>query len=241
MDGTFSRRTYLLSISVPLTGLAGCIADAPEEAATDTDDVADSSNTSVETPTASRTETGEPTKAPGPPTTETVTNDAPTATELETDAPESTRTETPTRTRTATPPAQPKIREVTDGFGHTLSFSDDDYPGDPVSRATVDDEVVVEDGLEVRLCVTDVDARPDDDLTYAYRFGHTRTDHPDNPRVTDRVDADCWTWEMRREDYQSAWTFMVWVRNGDDMYYQNQSVESDYRVDIEYTNLTLAE
>lgn len=137
-------------------------------------------------------------------------------------------------------PSQPKIREITDNMGHTFTISDDDYPGEPVSAVRVDDEVVVKGGLQVELCVTEVAAQSDNEITYSYRFGNTRSEHADNPEE-DRIDDNCWRWEMQRSDYQSEWGFRIWIRNEDDIYYQNDSVESDYRVDIYYTNLSLEE
>lgn len=235
MGGKLSRRRCLAGMTLSIAGLAGCIADdgaespstEPAEPPGPTD-----APTEESTDPPSPTETREPAEPGDSTSTETPSETEPTETGTTTETPESTST-------TETPPSQPKIREVTDNFGHTFTFTDDDYSGEPVSSVTVEDEIIVEDGLDVRLCVTDVDARSDDDLTFTYRFGHSRSEHPDNPRATDRIEKACWTWGMQREDYQSDWVFMIWVRNGDDVYYQNQSVESDYRVDIRYTNLTV--
>jgi hypothetical protein len=44
---------------------------------------------------------------------------------------------------------------------------------------------------------------------------------------------------MQRTDYQSDWEFKIWISNGDEIGYQND--ETDYRVVIRYTNLTLEE
>lgn len=148
-------------------------------------------------------------------------------------------TETETQTETE-PPSQPKIREVTDNMGHTFTFSDADYAGSPVSSVRVDDEVEVSDGMDIELCVTEVAKRTNDEVTYSFRFGNSRSEHPDNPEAT-RIEDNCWSWEMQRSDYQSDWGFRIWVRNQDEIYYQNSSVESDYRVDVYYTNLTLDE
>lgn len=148
-----------------------------------------------------------------------------------------TSADTGTETETETePPSQPKIREVRDNFGHTFTFD-----GDTGGSVRVDDEVVVSDETVVELCVTDVAKRDDDSITFSYDFLDDAR-HPDNPgSAADRIADNCWSWEMRREDYQSDWGFRIWVRNDDEIYYQNNSVETDYSVTVYYTNLTLAE
>lgn len=133
-------------------------------------------------------------------------------------------------------PSQPKIAEVEDNFGHTFTFS-----RDTSDSVRVDDEIVVSDDTVVELCVTEVAKQDDDNITYSYEFLDDAS-HPDNPeRATDRIEGNCWSWDMRRNDYQSRWGFRIWIRNEDEIYYQNNSVESDYRVDVYYTNLTLEE
>jgi len=149
----------------------------------------------------------------------------------EEDRTEQEETEEPTETE---PPSQPKIREVTDNFGHTFTFS-----RDTSDSVRVDDEVVVSDDTAVELCVTEVAKQSDDDVTYSYDFLDDAS-HPDNPdRATDRIENNCWSWDMRRADYQADWGFRIWVRNEDEIYYHNNSVESDYVADVYYTNLTL--
>jgi hypothetical protein len=139
-------------------------------------------------------------------------------------------------TPTETSPSQPKIREVQDNFGHTFEFS-----GDTGGAVRVDDEIVVSDETAVELCVTDVAKQDDNSITYSYDFLDDAS-HPDNPeRATTRIEENCWRWAMRRTDYQSRWGFRIWIRNEDEIYYQNNSVESDYRVDVYYTNLRLDE
>jgi hypothetical protein len=153
---------------------------------------------------------------------------APTETETETPA----ETETPTETETE-PPSQPKIREVEDNFGHTFEFS-----GDTGDAVRVDDEIIVSDDTVVELCVTDVAKQKEDDVVYSYWFGNTLSEHPDN---VEKVEDNCNSWDMRRTDYQSDWGFKIWVSNGDEIYYQNDASESDYRAGVYYTNLTLEE
>lgn len=135
-------------------------------------------------------------------------------------------------------PSQPKIFEVTDNFGHEIAISAEDPPSKDVS---IDDEVMVSDDTVIELCVTEVAKAADDTITYSFEFLDD-ADHPDNPEGPEmRTDDNCWEWDMRREDYQSRWVFRIWVRNQDDIYYQNNSVESDFSVDVMYTNLTLEE
>jgi hypothetical protein len=131
-------------------------------------------------------------------------------------------------------PSQPKIREVTDSMGHTFTFS-----RDASDSVRVDDEIVVSDDTVVELCVTEVAAESDDEVSYSYTFLEDR-DHSDNPEETELSD-DCWEWDMRRNDYQSQWGYRIWVSNDDDIYYHNNSNETDYAVDIYYTNLRLAD
>lgn len=131
-------------------------------------------------------------------------------------------------------PSQPKIREVTDNMGHTFNFSDDSW-----AQVRVDDEIIVSDDTVVELCVTEVAAESDDEISYSYTFLEDR-DHPDNPEETELSD-NCWEWNMRRNDYQSQWGYRIWVSNDDDIYYHNNSNETDYAVDIYYTNLRLAD
>jgi hypothetical protein len=129
-------------------------------------------------------------------------------------------------------PSQPKIAEVQDNFGHTFTFS-----RDASDSVRVDDEVVVSDETVVKLCVTDVAAESDDEISYSYTFLGDR-DHPDNPEET-KLGDNCWEWDMRRNDYQSQWGYRIWVSNDDDIYYHNNSNETDYSADIYYTNLRL--
>jgi hypothetical protein len=154
-----------------------------------------------------------------------------TPSKTESKTPADTESEPPTETE---PPSQPKIREVTDNFGHTFEFS-----SDTGGSFHVDDEIVVNDDTTVELCVTDVAKRDDHTVTYSYDFLKDAR-HPDNPeRASDRIESNCWNWDMRRTDFQSYWGFRIWLRNDDEIYYQNNSVESDYRVDVYYDNLTL--
>jgi hypothetical protein len=133
-------------------------------------------------------------------------------------------------------PSQPKIAEVQDNFGHTFTFS-----RDSADSVHVDDEIVASDDTSIELCVTEVAKQEEDNVTYSYEFLDDAS-HPDNPeRATDRIEKNCWSWDMRRNDYKSRWGFRIWIRNEDDIYYQNNSVESDYSVDVYYTNLTLEE
>jgi hypothetical protein len=128
-------------------------------------------------------------------------------------------------------PSQPKIREVTDNFGHTFSFS-----RDASDSVRVDDEVVVSDDTAVELCVTDVAKQEEDDVVYSYWFGNTLSEHPDN---VEKVEDNCNSWDMQRSDYQSDWGFKIWISNGDEIGYQNEG--TDYRAGVYYTNLTLEE
>lgn len=147
-----------------------------------------------------------------------------------------TPTETETETPTETSPSQPKIREVQDNFGHTFSFR-----RESVDSVRVDDEIVVSDDTVIELCVTEVAKQEGDTITYSYDFLGDAA-HPDNPEsATTRIENNCWSWDMRRTDYKSDWGFRIWVRNEDEIYYQNDSVESDFSANVYYTNLTLAE
>jgi len=135
-------------------------------------------------------------------------------------------------------PSQPKIFEVTDNFGHEIAISAEDPPSKDVS---IDDELVVSEDTVIDLCVTEVAKTDEDTITYSFDFLND-AEHPDNPESADaRIESNCWEWDMRREDYQSRWGFRIWIRNQDNIYYQNNSVESDFSVDVYYTNLTLEE
>lgn len=230
------RRAFLSAIPVTAV-VAGCIG-------TDSGDAINNEPGDTHPSTTTRTpaRTGTKSQSEPPTETDTITNsETESQTRTATETPTETVTESPTNTATSTPepPDQPKIREVQNNLGHTFKFTDDDFPGSPVTRAEVEDEVVVKDGMELELCVTEVAKKPGDTVTYSFRHGNSQSDHPDNPRATDRIKANCWSWIMRREDYSSRWHFRIWVRNEDEIYYQNDSPESDYMVDVDYTNLTL--
>jgi len=135
-------------------------------------------------------------------------------------------------------PSQPKIFEVTDNFGHEIAISAEDPPSKDVS---IDDELVISDDTVIEICVTEVAKAAEDTITYSFDFLND-AEHPDNPENAEaRIESNCWEWNMRREDYQSRWGFRIWIRNQDDIYYQNDSVESDFSVDVYYTNITLEE
>lgn len=119
-----------------------------------------------------------------------------------------------------------------DNFGNTFAFD-----RDASDSAQVDEEIVVSDDTEVDLCVTEVEASGD--VWFSYWFGSQQSDHPDNTAGDARSSERCWSWEMEREDYASEWRFSIWARNADDIYYQNDAVESDYRVTVYNTNLTV--
>lgn len=128
-------------------------------------------------------------------------------------------------------PTQPKIREVKDNFGNAFRFN-----RDARDSVEVTDEIVVSDDTEIELCVTDVATQEEDDLVYTYWFGNTLSDHPDN---ADGIEDNCRSWNMKRSDYESDWGFSIWISNEDKIGYQND--DTDYRVDVYYTNLTLEE
>jgi hypothetical protein len=217
MEEQVRRRAYLSSIAV--SGLlAGCISD-------DSENESGTQNTS--TPPS---ETEAPTEKS--PTTEATESSKeirePTERQTETEQP----TETPDETEPS--PMQPKIREVQDNFGNTFTFDDDSS-----ASVQVDDEIVVSDETEIELCVTDVDKHEDDDVMFSYWFGNSRAEHPNNTAGDARLEENCRRWDMKRDDYSSHWGFSIWIRNEDEIYYQNDSVESDYRVVIHYNNLKL--
>jgi hypothetical protein len=149
----------------------------------------------------------------------------------------STEREEPAETQTPTPdprPNQPKIWEVQDNFGNTLTFEHDGS-----EQVHVEEEIVVNDETEIQVCVTDIAKKLDDEIEYHFRFGNTVTSHPDNEREWTR--DNCHVWNMSHEDYTSNWSIGIHIRNGDRTYYQNPGFESDYRTIIHYKNLTLAE
>lgn len=160
-----------------------------------------------------------------------------------------TETETDTPTETSTPPGEnnaeivsesemPKIKRVTDNFGHTFVWDPEEDPSEGF-YPQVEDEVVVSDDTRVTLTVEELLADPGDSLSYSYVFGTSQRDHPDNTAFDQRVRSNTHTWDMRREDYSSSWSFSVYIRNEDDIYYQNESIQTDFQVDVTYSNLTL--
>lgn len=128
-------------------------------------------------------------------------------------------------------PSQPKIREVKDNFGNSFKFN-----RDASDSVEVNDEIVVSDDTKIELCVTEVAKQEEDDLVYTYWFGNSLSDHPDN---ADEIEENCRSWNMKRSDYESNWDFSIWISNEDEIGYQND--DTDYRVDVYYTNLTLEE
>lgn len=160
-----------------------------------------------------------------------------------------TETETETPTETSTPPGEnnaeivsesdmPKIRKVTDNFGNTFVWdpkedsSEGFYPG-------VEEELTVSDDTTVSLTVEEILADPEDDLSYSYLFGSSAGDHPDNTRFDERIQSNTHTWNMKRDDYSSDWSFRVYLRNEDDIYYQNESIQTDFQFRVSYSNLML--
>lgn len=129
----------------------------------------------------------------------------------------------------------PKIRKVTDNFGHTF-VRDPDEDDDGFS-VQVEDEVVVSDDTSIRLTVEEILANPEDEISYSY--DSSIRDHPDNMRSDDRTRSNTHTWNMRREDYSSDWGFRAYLRNEDDIYYQNESIQTDFVFTVTYSNLTL--
>jgi hypothetical protein len=189
--------------------------------------------TDTTTPTPEQTQTATQTKTSTP--TETQAQPE-TATQTQTSTPTETATETPTQTPTFDSPDQPKIAEITDNFGHTFRPT-----RDAGQQFQVNDEVVVSDDTQVEICVTEVAKQASDEVTYSYWFGNSKAEHTDNTAGDARIEDSCHTWNMRREDYSSHWGFSIWLRNEDDIYYYNDTTESDYRVVIHYNNLTLEE
>jgi hypothetical protein len=183
--------------------------------------------TASETPTATLTDTQTPTATSTSSPTETPT---PTPTET----PAKTPTPTPTATPTPESPDQPKIREVQDNFGHTFEVTNEHD-----EQFTVEEEIVVDNDTTVELCVTEINKQSEDEISYDYWFGHTRSEHPDSPEGW--VSDDCWIWDMNKDYYSSSWTFQMWIRNQDNIYYHNRSNESDFRVVVRYENITLAD
>jgi len=161
-----------------------------------------------------------------------------------------TETETATETETSTPPGEnnaeivkesdmPKIRKVTDNFGHTFVWDPDEYHSDSTYAASVEDEIVVSDETTVRLTVEEIWADSDDTLSYSYVFGSSESDHPDNTAPDERVASSTHRWDMRRDDYTDQWRFSVYLRNSDNIYYQNESTQTDFKFTAFYENLTL--
>lgn len=157
-----------------------------------------------------------------------------------------TETETETSTETPTPPGEnnaeivsesdmPKIRKVTDNFGHTFVWDPDEYHSDANYAVSTDDEIVVSDDTTVTLTVEEIWADPEDRLLYTYRL--QGSSHPDNVREEVRRNTN--TWDMERENYTSEWTFLIWIRNQDEIYYHNESNQSDFSFQVTYTNLKL--
>jgi hypothetical protein len=163
-----------------------------------------------------------------------------------------TETETETPTETSTPPGEnnaeivsesdmPKIRKVTDNLGHTFVWDPEESGSDDGYSAIVEEEVVVSDETTIRLTVEEILANPDDDISYSYVFGSSARDHPDNTRFDERIRSNTHTWDMRREDYSSDWRFNVYLRNEDDIYYDNESSQTDFNFYLVYSNLILEE
>jgi hypothetical protein len=167
-----------------------------------------------------------------------------TSTPTETETPE----ETDTETETETPPGEnnaeivsetdmPKIKKVTDNFGHTFVWDPDEYHSDAYYSVSTDDEIVVSDDTTITLTVEEIWADPEDDISYSY--DSSRSDHPDNMRSDDRTRSNTHSWDMRRDDYSTDWSFRAYLRNEDDIYYQNESAQTDFRFTVFYNNLTL--
>lgn len=159
-----------------------------------------------------------------------------------------TGTETPTETETATPRGEnnaetvsesdmPKIRKVTDNFGHTFVWDPDEYHSDDTYSTSVDDNIIVSDETKVALTVEEIWANPDDDITFSYVFGSSRRSHPDNTGFTEKVRSNEHTWDMKREDYTSEWRFQVYLRNEDTIDFYNDG--NDFAFTLHYTNLEL--
>lgn len=159
-----------------------------------------------------------------------------------------TPTETETKTPTETPRGEnnaevasesdmPKIRKVTDNFGHTFVWDPDEYHSDAYYFVSTDDEVVVSDDTTVALTVEEIWADPEDSITYTYRL--QGSNHPDD--VQSEVRSNTNTWNMQREDYTTEWGFFVRIRDQDEIYYQNEASQSDFAFKLIYTNLTLEE
>jgi hypothetical protein len=218
---------------------AGCTSQPTEES--DPDTTSTPTNTPTNSPNELSTTTITTTSTPTE-TQTTTASETPTATLTDTQTPTATSTssptETPTPTPTATPtpesPDQPKIREVQDNFGHTFEVTNDHD-----EQFTVEEEIVVDNDTTVELCVTEINKQSEDEISYDYWFGHTRSEHPDSPEGW--VSDDCWIWDMNKDYYSSSWTFQMWIRNQDNIYYHNRSNESDFRVVVRYENLTLAD
>lgn len=157
----------------------------------------------------------------------------------------------PTPSETATPSGEnnaeivgesemPKIRSVTDNFGHTFVWDAADGGGDASHTVSVEDELVVSDDTTVSLTVDEVWADAGDDLSFSYVFGSSRRSHPDNTAFDEKVRSNTHTWQMSREQYSSAWRFQIYLRNEDDISYHNAASESDFKFTVYYGNLTLA-
>jgi len=156
----------------------------------------------------------------------------------------------PTPTGTTNPPGEnnaeivgesemPKIRSVTDNFGHTFVWDAADG-GEASHTVSVEDELVVSDDTTVSLTVDEVWADAGDDLSFSYVFGSSRRSHPDNTAFDEKVRSNTHTWQMSREQYSSAWRFQIYLRNEDGIYYHNEASESDFKFTVYYGNLTLA-
>lgn len=144
--------------------------------------------------------------------------------------------------------AQPKILSVNDNLGHSCEFDSipDDYETaeydwgscsitDQSISMDVNEEVVVTDDTEIGHCINKVEKEEGDNLLYRSDFGYE--DHPSD--IKGWTDSRCNSWELDTNDYTKRWFFRWHMKNEDDIAYQNPSVGSDFRVDINYRNLTL--
>lgn len=130
----------------------------------------------------------------------------------------------------------PKIQKVTDNFGHTFVW-DPNEDDDVGFSGQVEDEVVVSEDTSITLTVEKILANPEDNISYTY--DSSIRDLPNNMSSDDSTRNNTHSWDMSREDYSSYWSFVVFIRNGDDIYYQNEDVQSDFKFSLRYTNLTL--
>ena len=127
--------------------------------------------------------------------------------------------------------AQPKILEVTDNFGNTFNFNEEKYS----DFKNIKEEVIVTEDTSITLCVSELKASESDKITYEFEM---EGGHPDDVSFREGgTTENCNTWELKTEDYSEYWSFVVRMRNQDDVYYGGSKERGDYWAEVKYENL----